>query len=71
VPKPERRTITLDDLTTDLRLHAVWSRSGANLGVSISKAGGQDYRQIGLRPEQVEALIAFLAETLTSAPADR
>jgi hypothetical protein len=70
--KRKGRTITLDD-PSGLRLDAVWSRSGARLGLSIMKLNppGQDYVQIELRPEQVEALGDFLVETASKPPADR
>jgi hypothetical protein len=71
MPKPERKTITLDD-PEGLRLHAGWSRSGARLGLAILRQAPQrDYHQVELRPEQVEELIQFLSETLASDPGDR
>lgn len=69
--KPERPTLTLDD-PEGLQLHAVWSRSGAHLGLAIWKTPPiSDYHQVELRPDQVEQLIRFLTETLASDPGDR
>jgi len=67
---PERRPITLDD-DENRRFHAIWSRSGKRLIVSVSTTMWSESRQVELRPEQVEALVAFLTETVASAPADR
>ena len=69
-PDPERRSITIDD-DESRRLDATWSRSGKRLIVTVTTKTWKDPRQIELRPEQVEALIEFLAETLANAPADR
>jgi len=68
--KRKGRWITVED-PNGLRLHAVWSRSGARLGLSLSKPNGDDYSQIELRPEQVQTLADFLAETAASPAADR
>lgn len=70
MPKREQPTLTLDD-EDDGRLHVVWSRSGKTLGVSVSTKMGADYKQIGLRHDQVEALIRFLSESLVEVVEDR
>jgi hypothetical protein len=54
--------LTIDD-AEGRRLHAVWSRSGKRLGVSASETGWHGFRQVELRPDQVDQLIGFLAET--------
>ena len=60
--------ITLDD-ADGRRLHAVWSRSGKRLGVSVSTVTWRDFEQMELRPDQVQELIDFLLETNPAAGA--
>jgi hypothetical protein len=68
--KSVRRPITIDD-DENRRLHAIWSRSGKRLIVTATTPSWSEYRQVELRPEQVEELIQFLTETLASDPADQ
>jgi hypothetical protein len=54
--------IQLDDGESN-RLHAVWSRSGKHLIVSIAPRGQWDWTgQVELTTQQVERLHAFLAQ---------
>jgi hypothetical protein len=47
------------------RLHAIWSRSGKHLIVTVRpRRGSQDAGQVELDADQVEQLRAFLTETL-------
>jgi hypothetical protein len=70
MPKDERRAIEFDD-DDNGRLRAVWSRSGKNLIVTGTTRRWDKFVQVELRPEQVETLIAFLAETVALQPRDR
>jgi hypothetical protein len=64
MPQRERSSLFLDD-PDGRRLHAVWSRSGARLGLAIWKTRPfSDLQQVQLREEQVEKLIRFLEESL-------
>jgi hypothetical protein len=63
----ERRPITIDD--EGRCLHAIWSRSGKRLIVTVTTS--KAHAQVELRREQAEALVEFLSETTTSTPADR
>jgi hypothetical protein len=65
--KQDAPRITLDD-ADGWRLHAVWSRSGKRLGVSVSTVTWRDIQQMELRREQVQELIDFLVETLAAPP---
>jgi hypothetical protein len=67
---PERRPIIIDD-DENRRLHAIWSRSGKRLIVTATTPSWTEYRQVELRPEQVDELIRFLNETLASDAAHR
>jgi hypothetical protein len=58
--KVDTARVTLDD-ADGRRLHAVWSRSGKRLGVSV--LAGHGYHQMELRPDQVQKLVDFLVET--------
>jgi hypothetical protein len=64
----ERRPISIDDDESH-RLHAVWSRSGKRLIVTVTTT--QAHAQVELRPAQVEALVEYLSRTVASTPADR
>ncbi len=68
----ERRPVVLDD-DENHRLHAIWSRSGKRLIVTVHDRSWQADRfaQVELRPDQVEELIGFLSKTVASASADR
>jgi hypothetical protein len=69
VSEQKRRVIEFDD-SGGHRLHAVWSRSGKRLMVSVADGPGWDSAgQVELEPEQVEALRQFLAETAGEPPA--
>jgi len=59
----EHSTLTLDD-DEGVRLHLAWSRSGRTLGVSVSDRNFAEFRQVGLRADQIEQLIGFLATSL-------
>jgi hypothetical protein len=62
--REDRPVITLDDGERN-RLHAVWSRSGKRLIVSVVPRGKWDESaQVELDPEQVQELRAFLSDTL-------
>jgi len=66
VSNEERPAIELDDGANN-RFHAVWSRSGKRLIVSVApRAQWHEARQVELDAEQAEQLKAFLAETLAS-----
>jgi len=65
MPKEEHPVIQLDDGESN-RLHAVWSRSGKRLIVSVAPGGKWDSAaQVELGAEQAEELRAFLAETIS------
>jgi hypothetical protein len=61
----DNRTLTLDD-PDGWKLRVVWSRSHKRAGLSMEKNTGRpvEFRQMELRPEQIEELIDFLTETL-------
>lgn len=60
----ERPVIELDDDASN-RLHAVWSRSGKRLIVTVVPRGRWHRAgQVELDSEQAQQLHAFLAETL-------
>jgi hypothetical protein len=59
MPAREYHAIELDDDEGN-RLNAAWSGSGKRLIVTVNRRG--TWAQVQLRPEQVEALGAFLAE---------
>jgi hypothetical protein len=64
MPDEERPLIQLDDGERN-RLHAVWSRSGKRLIVTVAPRGkSHEAGQVELDHEQVRELQAFLAETL-------
>jgi hypothetical protein len=64
MPKEEGLTFQLDDADGN-RLHAIWSRSGRRLIISLfSQRGGFESKgQAELTHDQVEQLSAFLAES--------
>jgi hypothetical protein len=65
MPQEERPMIQLDDGESN-RLHAIWSRSGKRLILSVAPQGTWDQAgQVELDAEQAEQLRAFLAETLS------
>jgi hypothetical protein len=71
VVSEQRRVIQLDD-NEGHRLHAVWSRSGKRLIVSVADGPGWDSAgQVELAPEQVEVLRRFLTETVVEPPGMR
>jgi hypothetical protein len=57
--KPDREAIAFDD-DEGGHLHAVWSRSGKRLIVTVNRRDG--WAQVELRPEQVDRLARFLAD---------
>jgi hypothetical protein len=59
----EHSALTLDD-DEGGRLHLAWSRSGRTLGVSVSDRNFAEFRQVGLRADQIERLIGFLSRSL-------
>jgi type II secretory pathway component PulM len=64
VEEKEQPRLTIDD-PDGWRLRVVWSRSGKRAGLSMEKIeGGGEYRQMELRPKQIEELIEFFAATL-------
>ena len=66
----DRRPITIDD-DENRRLHAVWSRSGKRLIVTVTTHTWREAHQVELRSDQVETLIEFLRATVANAPANR
>ena len=64
MPKEERPIFQLND-TDGNQLHAIWSRSGRTLIVSIfSQRGGYEWNgQAVLTHDQVEKLANFLVES--------
>ena len=71
----DRSVVNLDDGERN-RLHAIWSRSGKNLILTITDShpgpsNAPMQRQVELAPAQVEDLISFLSETLARRPTDR
>ena len=69
-PKDDRPVIELDD-GESRRLHAMWSRSGKHLLLTVTTARWDKPVQVELRPDQVERLIEFLSGTLAREPGDR
>jgi hypothetical protein len=63
MPRDERRAIQFDD-DENRRLHAVWSRSGKRLIVTVTTQRWEWPMTVELRPDDVERLIAFLSETV-------
>lgn len=63
-----RRSITIEG-DEGRALHAVWSRSGKRLIVTVTAS--QAHAQVELREEHVKAIADFLSTTVGSAPADR
>jgi hypothetical protein len=63
VPRDDRRAIQLDD-DEHGRLHAVWSRSGKHLIVTATTDTWDQIMPVELQPDQVNGLIAFLADTV-------
>jgi hypothetical protein len=71
VSEQERRVIQFDD-SEGHQLHAVWSRSGKRLIVSVADGPGWDSAgRVELTPEQVDALRRFLSETVAEPPGKR
>ncbi len=68
--KGDRSAIQLDDGDNG-RLHAIWSRSGKHLIVTVTTQRWDKLMQIELRPDQVEELVAFLSETIALEPTER
>jgi hypothetical protein len=67
--KADRPAFALVDDDED-RLHATWSRSHS-LVVTVGAAhDAHTWRQVRLRPDQVEQLIAFLATTVADPASD-
>jgi hypothetical protein len=69
--KREHRATTLDVAGGRGRFYAIWSGSGKRLGVTVWNPITSDQRQVELRPDQVQALFDFPAETLACEPHDR
>jgi hypothetical protein len=59
----EQSSFTLDD-DEGGRLHLAWSRSGRTLGLAVSDQNFREFRQVGLRADQIERLIDFLTNSL-------
>ena len=64
--RPERSVTQFDDLEGN-RLHAIWSRSGKRLIMTVTGRAGQ----VELEPEQADELRRFLSDTLSQLPANR
>ena len=64
----EHHPISIDD-DEGHRFHAVWSRSGKRLIVTVTTT--QAHAQVELKPAQVEALVEFLSATLPRTSAER
>ena len=62
MPKEERPTFELLDAENN-RLHAAWSRTGKRLILSVFRGRWEPMGQAELKPDQVEQLAAFLAES--------
>ena len=66
-----RHSISLDD-PNGLRLEALWSRSGTTLLCTVWRIDPKQLQlQMAFRPDQIEELVEFFAETLAKSPADR
>jgi hypothetical protein len=64
--RQQRRVMQFDDLEGN-HLHAVWSRSGKRLIVTVTGRAGQ----IELEPEQAQELRQFLSDTVSEEPTNR
>jgi hypothetical protein len=62
----ERRVTQFDDPDGN-RFHAVWSRSGKRLIVTVTGRAGQ----VELDPDQAENLRQFLSATVSEQPTNR
>jgi len=71
MPKDDRESIRLEDDEQNL-LHAIWSRSGKRLIVTVAPRGSWDRAaQVELAADQVENLRCFLGEMVVLPPSER
>jgi hypothetical protein len=70
MPDDLARSIQFDDQESG-RLHAVWSRSGKHLIVTVATQRWENPKQVELRADQVGQFAAFLRETVGLDARDR
>ena len=66
--KDNRPVFALDD-ADDNQIHAMWSRSGRRLMISVNSPRWDRLGQVELTHDQVDQLAAFLAQSKPGKPA--